>query len=70
MKKKRLTASVCKKLAFVKEAAIRDFAKDGDVLTAASIWATFVEELPREVEYEKLSLALKQQVEKWEETRK
>lgn len=66
MKKKRLTSSVCKKLALVKEAAIRDFAKDGDVLKAASMWAKFVGDLPREVEYEDLLLVTKQKIEDWE----
>ena len=70
MEKKRLTASVCKKLALVKEAAIRDFAKDSGVLKAATVWAKFVGDLPREVEYEDFSLDLKQQVEKWEGTRR
>lgn len=70
MAKKRLTASVCKKLALVKEAAIRDFAKDRGVLKAATDWAKFVGDLPRELEYEDFSIDLKQQVEKWEGIRR
>ena len=66
MKKKRLTPSVCRQLALVKEAAIRDFAKDSDVLTAASAWAKFIEDLPREVEYDDYPSSLKMQIGKWE----
>lgn len=66
MKKKRLTASVCRKLALVKEAAIRDFSKDSDVLSAASAWGKFIEDLPREVEYDDYPSALKTQIGEWE----